>query len=82
MKYNMYNKEKPNELEISAYTKIDRIHNSSDDNELIDTLWHYMYSYLYDNNIDLILYADEFEIYTGIEGYPYENVVNFILQEI
>jgi hypothetical protein len=41
-----------------------------------------MYSYLYDNNIDLILYADEFEIYTGIEGYPYENVVNFILQEI
>lgn len=79
MEYNMYFKEKPDKSEVLAYDKINKIYNTPDYDELIDIIWHYMYSYLYDNNIDLILYADEFEIVTGIEGYP-ENVVNYILK--
>jgi hypothetical protein len=52
-----------------------------DDNNLNDVLFHYMHSYLFEDRIDLILYADEFEIYTGKEGII-EEVVNYIFNNI
>ena len=38
-----------------------------------------MHSYLFEDGIDLILYADEFEMYTGKTGIV-EEVVNYIIK--
>lgn len=50
-------------------------------NEFNNTLYHYMHSYLFEDRIDLILYADEFEIYTGEKGIP-EVVINYIINNM
>jgi len=75
MEFKMYNGKKPTEMEIAAYEKIDKLY-KEDHNELNDTLWHYMYSYLFDDNIDLWVYADEMYNYFGID--TAEEIVKYI----
>lgn len=54
-------------------------HYENDYDELVDALYHYMHSYLFEDGIDLILYADEFEMYTGKTG-TVEEVINYIIK--
>lgn len=68
-----------NNNEMLAYIIIKEAYDNDSD-ELVDSLYHYMHSHLFEDGMDMILYGDEIENYLGFRGI--QNVVNYIIKNM